>query len=187
MIVAENLFVSIDYILTLNSGEEIDRSEENDPLGFITGTGQIIPGLEDAMMGMKAGDTSTITVEPEDGYGPFDQELVHEIPRDEFPPEEKVEPGMTFETEGPHGPIMITVIGVKGDESVTVDLNHPLAGKQLIFNIKIVEIREPSQEEIDQLTAASGCACGSDSQGSCGSACGCASDDQPREGGCGCC
>ena len=184
MNIADKLFVSIDYTLTLDSGEEIDSSKEYAPLGFVTGTGHIMPGLEKALMGMKAGDTSKVTVEPEDGYGSYSKELVHEIPRNEFPAKEKIEPGMTFETEGPQGRVIIRVTEVNGDESVTVDLNHPLAGKQLIFDVKIVDVREPSQEEIAQLTA--GCACGSASQDACGPDCGCGSNDQSQSGGCGC-
>ncbi len=186
MSVAEKQFIAFDYVLTLDSGEEIDRSEENEPLDFITGQEQIIPSLEKSLMAMKVGESSKVTIEPEDGYGTFNQELIQEIPRDQFPPEEKLEAGMSFQTEGPQGPLMINIVEVKGDESVTIDLNHPLAGKTLVFDVKIVEAREANSEEIARLTAA-GCGCGSESQAaSCGTDCACAADGQDKGGGCGC-
>jgi FKBP-type peptidyl-prolyl cis-trans isomerase SlyD len=185
---AEKLFIAFDYNLTLDSGEQIDCSEANEPFDFITGSDQIIPGLEKALVAMKVGDAAKVTVAPEEAYGPYMQDLVHEIPRDQFPPEEQIEPGMNFQTEGPHGPLTINVIAVKGDESVTVDLNHPLAGKTLIFDVKIAEIREASAEEIEEALTADdgcGCGCGSESQGgACGSDCGCGSDS--KSGSCGC-
>jgi FKBP-type peptidyl-prolyl cis-trans isomerase SlyD len=136
---------------------------------------------------MQVGDSSKVTIQPEDGYGLYNQELVHEIPRDQFPPEEKIEPGMTFQTEGPQGPITINVVEVKGDESVTVDLNHPLAGQQLTFDVKIVDIRQPSREEIAELSDGCGCGCGSDGHDSCGPDCGCGAENEEKSGGCGCC
>ena len=178
MNIAENLYVAIDYRLTLTSGEEIDSSPAGEPLGFVTGSGQIIPGLEKALMGMKAGDSSQITVEPEEAYGPLNQELVQEISMDQFPTDEKIEPGMTFQAQGPQGPIMITVKEVKDNDVVTIDMNHPLAGKQLVFEIKVVEIREPKADELARL--AGGCGCGAGEQE--GSSCGCGTGDQKNCG-----
>lgn len=179
MIVADNMFVAIDYRLSLGSGEEVDRSPEGKPLGFVVGTGRIIPGLESALMGRAAGDTAQITLEPEDAYGPVDPGLFKEVPMDKFPEGADVEPGMAFEAHGPRGPVRITVAKINDDDTVTVDLNHPMAGKQLIFDVTVVEVREPRAEELSQLSA--GCACGT-SQGGRG---GCG----PMEGGgegCGC-
>jgi FKBP-type peptidyl-prolyl cis-trans isomerase SlyD len=177
--IADKLYVAIDYRLALDSGEEIDRSPAGDPLGFIAGSGQIIPGLEIALMGMKVGDSSRIVVEPEDAYGAVSEDLFQDIPMDQFPAEVKVEPGMTFEAHGPHGPVMISVARVNAvDDTVTVDLNHPLAGKRLCFDVNVVEVREPSADELSELAA--DCGCGSHGAGSCEPGGGCGS-------GCGCC
>jgi FKBP-type peptidyl-prolyl cis-trans isomerase SlyD len=179
--IADKLYVAIDYRLTLDSGEEIDKSTAGEPLGFITGSGQIIPGLENALMGMKVGDSSRIVVEAEDAYGAISEDLFQDIPMEQFPDGIKVEPGMTFEAHGPHGPVMISVARVNAiDDTVTVDLNHPLAGKRLCFDVNVVEVREPSAEELSELAADCGCGCGSQSGGSCEPAGGCGS-------GCNCC
>jgi FKBP-type peptidyl-prolyl cis-trans isomerase SlyD len=179
--IADKLYVAIDYRLALDSGEEIDRSPSGDPLGFIAGSGQIIPGLENALMGMKVGDSSRIVVEPEDAYGAVSEDLFQDIPMEQFPDDGKVEPGMTFEAQGPHGPVMISVARVNAvDDTVTVDLNHPLAGKRLCFDVNVVEVREPSADELSELAADCGCGCGSHGEGSCEPGGGCGP-------GCGCC
>lgn len=181
MNIADKLYVAIDYRLTLDSGEEIDKSPAGEPLGFITGSGQIIPGLENALMGMKVGDSSRIVVEAEDAYGAISEDLFQEIPMEQFPDDVKVEPGMTFEAEGPHGPVMISVTRVNAvDDTVIVDLNHPLAGKRLCFDVNVVEVREPSAEELSELADDCGCGCGSQGEGSCEPGGGCGS-------GCNCC
>ncbi|MBI5556478.1 MAG: peptidylprolyl isomerase [Deltaproteobacteria bacterium] len=182
MNIADKSYVAIDYRLTLDSGEEVDSSPEGEPLEFITGAGEVIPGLETALMGMKAGDSSRIIVEPEDGYGTVSEELFQDVAREEFPADAELEPGMTFEAQGPHGPVLISVARInEADNTVTVDLNHPLAGKRLLFDVNIVEVREPSAEELAALTSGCGCGCGSTEKGSCGPGDSCGS------GGCGCC
>ena len=180
MNIAEKMYVAIDYILTLESGQEIDRSPEGQPLGFITGTGQIIPGLEKALMGKSEGDSAKIIVEPEDAYGPVKNEMFQEIPKNQFPEDVEIEPGMAFEAQGPNGPFMITVSQINDNDTVTVDLNHPMAGKQLHFDINVIEVREPSSEEVAQaaarFSAGCGCGCGPDDGGNaraCGSGCNC--------------
>ena len=109
MKIAENLFVAIEYCLSLDSGEEVDRSRAGNPLSFITGTGQIIPGLEKELMGMEAGDSANITVESDDAYGQAREDLLHEIPRSQFPANVDTNPGMKFQAQSPNGPIMIVV------------------------------------------------------------------------------
>jgi FKBP-type peptidyl-prolyl cis-trans isomerase SlyD len=180
--ITDKLYVAINYRLTLDDGEEVDSTPAGEPLGFIAGSGQIIPGLENALMGMKAGDSSRIIVEPEDGYGVVREDLFQDIPREEFPDDAEIEQGMTFEAHGPHGPVLISVARVNAAENtVTVDLNHPLAGKRLCFDVNVVEVRQPSADELAAL-AAEGCGCGCGSQdsgacepggGGCGSGCGC--------------
>lgn len=177
MNIVDRMYVAIDYTLSLESGQEIDKSQAGKPLGFITGTGQIIPGLEKALMGKAAGDKTKVIVEPEDAYGPVRDDLYQEIPRSQFPNDVEIKPGMAFEAQGPRGPFMITVFTVNDNDTVTVDLNHPMAGKQLHFDVNIVEVREPTAEELAQVTASlnSGCGCGSDTDdaGGCGPGCNC--------------
>jgi len=176
--IADNHFVAIDYRLTLESGEEFDRSAEGSPLGFVTGTGSIIPGLEQALAGKSAGDSFQVTVEPEAGYGHVQKELFQAIPRDRFPADAEITPGMSFHARGPRGPVALTVVSAD-QEHVNVDLNHPLAGKRLTFDVKVHEVREPLFHEIP--ATASGCECGSQEQ----SACGCAGGESGGSGGCG--
>ena len=179
MNIADKMYVTIDYTLTLESGQEIDKSPEGQPLGFITGTGQIIPGLEKALIGRIAGDSAKVVVEPEDAYGPVKDDLFQEVPNSQFPSEVDIKAGMAFEAQGPNGPFMITVAKINDNDTVTVDLNHPMAGKQLHFDVNVVEVREPTAEELAQAAAranAGGCACGSgDTQeaDTCGSGCNC--------------
>jgi FKBP-type peptidyl-prolyl cis-trans isomerase SlyD len=175
MNIADKLYVAIDYTLTLDSGQEIDKSPEGQPLGFITGLGQIIPGLEKALMGKTAGDKAKIVVEPEEAYGPVKDDLFQDIPKSQFPSDVEVKPGMAFEAQGPRGPFMITVEKVNDNDTVTVDLNHPMAGKQLYFDVNVVEVREPTADELSQAAASlnSGCGCGSDDADTCGPGCNC--------------
>ena len=175
MNIADKMYVAIEYTLTLESGQEIDKSPEGQPLGFITGTGQIIPGLEKALMGRTAGDNARLVVEPEDAYGPVKDNLFQEIPKTQFPSDVDIKPGMAFEAQGPHGPFMITVAKINDNDTVTVDLNHPMAGKQLHFDVNVVEVREPTAEELAAAAASlsSGCGCGSGDADACGSGCNC--------------
>jgi FKBP-type peptidyl-prolyl cis-trans isomerase SlyD len=177
MNIADKMYVAIEYTLTLESGQEIDKSSADQPLGFITGTGQIIPGLEKALMGRTTGDNAKLIIAPEDAYGPVKDDLFQEIPKSQFPTDVEVKPGMAFEAQGPRGPFMITVAKVNDNDTVTVDLNHPMAGKQLHFDVNVVEVRKPTDDELAQAAASfsSGCGCGSDDADAdaCGSGCNC--------------
>ena len=182
MNIKDNVFVAFDYCLTLDSGEEVDKSPEGQPLGFITGAGRIIPGLEKEMMGMSVGDSVKISVESEDAYGPVNPQLFQEVKREQFPADMEIKPGMTFQSQGPQGPMVINVKEMKDENTVIIDLNHPLAGKKLHFDVNIVEVRDLTPEETASLSSASGCGCG----------CDCSSDQQEgcdssscgSEGGC---
>ena len=176
MNIEDKLYVEMDYTLKLVSGEEVDRSPEGQPFGFIIGTGQVIPGLEKALMGKTTGYESKIVVDPDDGYGLINENLFEEIPRSQFPEDGSIEPGMTFHAQGPHGPVMLSVKSVNDNDTVTVDLNHPLAGEQLHFDVKVVGVREASAEELKQIEMmAAGCGCGCEvtDKDNCGSGCNC--------------
>jgi FKBP-type peptidyl-prolyl cis-trans isomerase SlyD len=179
MNIADKMYVAIDYTLTLDSGQEIDKSPAGQPLGFIAGTGQIIPGLEKALMGRAAGDNAKLVIAPEDAYGPVKNDLFQDIPKSQFPSDVEITPGMAFEAQGPHGPFMITVAKVNDNDTITVDLNHPMAGKELHFDVNVVEVRDPTADELAQAAASfssgCGCGCGSDDADAdaCGSGCNC--------------
>jgi|TARA_B110000438_G_scaffold127850_1_gene124214 FKBP-type peptidyl-prolyl cis-trans isomerase SlyD len=150
MKVEEHAVVLIHYVLTNNDKEVLDSSEGQDPLAYLHGTGHLIPGLEAQLLGKVAGDKLNVTVQPGDGYGEFNKELVQTVPRDVFEGVESIEPGMQFQTsnEGGSGGEAITVVSVENDE-VTIDGNHPLAGETLHFAVDIIEVREATAEELE--------------------------------------
>ncbi len=150
-----NMFVAIDYVLTLDSGEVIDKSEPGKPLGFIFGKGQIISGLERALEGMEAGEKTHVTIEPEDAYGMPREDLFREIPVSNFPKGMNLEPGMGFEVRSSQGPLFFRIHEIN-DDVVVADFNHPLAGQRLHFDVTVVEVREPTLEEYSALFG--GCA-----------------------------
>ena len=149
MLVEDRKFVSIDYVLTLDSGEEIDRSEPGQPLGFLCGTGQIIPGLEKHLTGMQSGQKGSAVVEPGEGYGERREEMIDELPMTNFPKDVQLEKGQRFHAHGPHGPISFEVKEIKTD-SVVADFNHPLAGERLHFEFTVAEVRDATTEELEE-------------------------------------
>jgi len=139
--------VLINYTVTDNNGNLIDTSEGGEPLAYLHGYGNIIPGLEKALEGMKAGDKFTVEISPSEGYGEHRPEMIQTLPRSAFHGIDEVEVGMVFHAEGPQGPVEVTVTAV-GDQGVTIDGNHPLAGRILKFEGSVVEVRDASAEEI---------------------------------------
>jgi FKBP-type peptidyl-prolyl cis-trans isomerase SlyD len=157
MKIQDNAYVSIEYTLSLDSEEVIDSSDPSKPFGFIFGGSQVIVGLQKGLEGMEQGQSATFTVEPEEGYGQPIQELFREIPREQFPGDMDIEPNMVFEASGPQGPVRLRVESVN-DEVVVADMNHPLAGERLHFDVKVVEVREAQAEELEALKDHAGCA-----------------------------
>ena len=149
LLIGDNLVVSMHYKLTDDDGNVLDSSEGGDAMSYLHGAGNIIPGLEKALVGKVEKDTLDVKVEPADGYGVVVPELIQTIDKAAFEGVESLEPGMAFEAQGPDGQVQrIIVKKVEGDE-VTVDGNHPLAGVTLNFAVEIVSVREATQEEID--------------------------------------
>lgn len=139
--------VSFEYVLRdKETGEVIDSSAGN-PLTFLVGAGQIIPGLEDRMIGMNQGDKKTIEVPAEEAYGPVDPNLIQKAPREYFQGVE-LESGMPLQAQTPEGHIITMTVVDFDENTVTVDLNHPLAGRDLVFDIEVVHIREATPDEI---------------------------------------
>ncbi|MFO8044429.1 MAG: peptidylprolyl isomerase [Halomonas sp.] len=148
MLIAQNSVVAFHYTLTNETGEVLDSSEGREPLTYLHGAGNIIPGLEKELEGRQAGDKLSAVVAPGEGYGEKQEQLVQEVPRDAFQGVEGIEPGMQFQAQTQGGPLMVTVTSVEGD-TVTVDGNHPLAGQTLNFAVEIASVREASEEEIE--------------------------------------
>jgi FKBP-type peptidyl-prolyl cis-trans isomerase SlyD len=149
LLIGDNCVVSIHYTLTDDEGTVLDSSRDSEPMNYLHGAGNIIPGLEDELTGKSIGASFKVSVAPEDAYGVLDEELIQVVPRGAFEGTEDIQPGMQFHAEGPHGGVqVITVTVVEGDD-ITIDANHPLAGKTLHFDVSIEGIRAATEEEID--------------------------------------
>ena len=160
MQIAKDSVVSIHYTLKDGSGEVLDTSDGREPLEYLQGAGQIIPGLESELEGKKAGDEFSVTIEPDQGYGSRDESLVHEVPKTEFETPDEIEVGMQFRVGAEGGTLIMVVAGV-GDDIVTLDGNHPLAGETLAFDVSVTGVRDATEEEIkaSQHVHGSGCGC----------------------------
>ncbi len=133
--------VKVHYKGTLTSGEQFDSSEGREPLAFTVGAGQMIKGFDDAIPGMAVGDKKTINIAPENAYGEKNQDAIIEFPKSNIPPDMQLSPGMKLQLQNQEGhPIPVVVTEVK-DDVVILDANHELAGKELVFDIELVEIK----------------------------------------------
>ncbi len=140
MIIEDGRVVSMHYQLKNDAGEVISASTDNEPLVFKYGTGAIIPGLEKELTGRKAGDEFAAVIPPEEGYGEINPCLHAVLKKEAFSGIEEIKPGMQFQTEDDNGNTqVIKVISVEG-EKITVDRNHPLAGKTLFFDIEVLTV-----------------------------------------------
>lgn len=148
MQVAEKKVVSMQYKLTNDADEVLDQSQADEPLIYLHGANNIIPGLEKALLGKTTGDTVNVRIVPEEAYGVRDESKIQSMPSSAFQGVDKIEPGMQFHAEGEGGPVMITVVSIEGDE-VTVDGNHPLAGEALTFDVDITDVRDATEEELE--------------------------------------
>lgn len=148
MPIAANKAVSIDYTLTNDAGEVIDSSTGGAPLVYLQGAGNIIPGLEKALEGKNVGDELDVAIEPEEAYGEYSAELVSTLSSSMFEGVDELQVGMQFHASGPDGGMQIVTIRDLDGDDVTVDGNHPLAGQRLNFKVKVVDIRDASEEEV---------------------------------------
>jgi FKBP-type peptidyl-prolyl cis-trans isomerase SlyD len=148
MLIAPEKVVLIHYTLKNDSGETLDSSSGGDPLAYLHGQGNLIPGLEKALEGKQAGDKLSVSVGPGAGYGQRDDKLVQQVPRRQFGGA-NVQPGMQFHAQTSQGQTrVVTVTNIVGD-MVTVDGNHPLAGENLHFDVEVTEVRDASAEELE--------------------------------------
>jgi FKBP-type peptidyl-prolyl cis-trans isomerase SlyD len=148
MQITKNSVASIEYELTNDDGEVIDTSKDREPLAYLHGAGNIVPGLESELEGKTTGDAFKVRITPQDGYGERMEEMVQDVPRSQFPPDADIKSGMQFQAQGPGGIQIVTVVGVEGDQ-VKLDANHPLAGMHLSFDVKVTDVREATPEELE--------------------------------------
>ncbi|GGJ45539.1 FKBP-type peptidyl-prolyl cis-trans isomerase [Deinococcus roseus] len=144
--IAANKVVELDYVLTID-GDVIDKTEPGEPLLYLHGAGNLIPGLEKELEGKVVGDALSVTIDPADAYGEWDEQAIEVFSAENF--EGGVEVGATYYAENPDGTMMpFTVVEVR-DDQIVADFNHPLAGQTLHFEVKVVNIREATEEELD--------------------------------------
>jgi len=147
MQITQDAVVSIHYTLTDDKGETIDSSAGGEPLTYLQGHGNLIPGLENALDGKQAGDKLQVKIAPADGYGEYNKALVQSVPRRSFKGIKDMRVGMQFQVQGDGGPRAVTVKHIQGD-MVTVDGNHALAGQNLNFAVEVTEVRAATEEEL---------------------------------------
>ncbi len=165
---AQNSVVGIEYeVKEKGTTEVVDSNKGAQPLEFIMGKGQIIPGLEKALVGMNEGESADILVEAADAYGEVNPEAVQTLPREQFEGVDLTE-GMTLYGQGEDGQTVQVTVKSFDDKEVNVDFNHPLAGKDLMFSVTVLSAREATADEIE-----SGVVGGKAEGGSCGTGCGC--------------
>lgn len=147
MNITENCVASFHYTLTDGSGKVLDSSEGQEPLSYLHGAGNIIPGLEKELLGKKVGDKLNVSVKAAEAYGERDDSMVQKLPSSMFSGVDNIEAGMEFHAETEHGLQVVTVTSVEDDE-VTIDGNHPLAGVDLTFDVEITDIRAATEDEM---------------------------------------
>lgn len=148
--VADDMVVSLDYTLRLDNGDVVDSSAGREPLQFVQGTGGIISGLEEALYGMGVGEEKEVVVQPDEGYGAVDNQAYQRVPRQMFPDDLDLEEGMGLRLRDQDtGQPVNAYVARLNDDEVLLDFNHPLAGETLHFDVKIVALRQATDEEID--------------------------------------
>jgi FKBP-type peptidyl-prolyl cis-trans isomerase SlyD len=146
--VASGKVVSIHYTLADDEGSVLDSSAGREPLAYLHGAGNIVPGLERELTGKRVGDALKVRVPPEEGYGLHDPRGVRRAPRSAFPPDAHIEAGMEFSVEVEDGRVVPVWIAAVEPDAITVDFNHPLAGVALNFDVTVTAIRDATAEEI---------------------------------------
>lgn len=146
--VQDDVIVTLHYTVTVD-GEVVDTSRNDEPIFFIQGKGQIVPGLERALYGMKASESKEVVVAPEDAYGEVDEKAFAKIPRSEFPAEIPLDPGVELQLSNDEGDELEAFIVSADEDTVHLNFNHPLAGKELHFSVQVLALRQATAEELD--------------------------------------
>ena len=147
MTIQKNSVVSIDYTLKNEEGTIIDSSVGHSPLTYMHGTGALIPGMENALEGKSEGDDFRVIITPADGYGDYNENLLHKVDRKELAHLPNLEVGMELEVQADEEPMIMTIAEMS-DDTIVLDGNHPLAGQTLNFDIQVREVREATADEI---------------------------------------
>jgi FKBP-type peptidyl-prolyl cis-trans isomerase SlyD len=179
MEIKKNCYVSLNYTIMDNDGKVLDSSEPDGPIDYIHGSGMLIPGLEKALEGKKQGEALKVKVEPKDAYGERKEDLIYVLPKEQLGEESEIKVGMQFEADTPGGTVNLVVTEVK-PETVTLDANHPFAGKTLNFAVSVVECRGATEDELKCVTH------NKPESGGCGGSCGGHGGHGGGHGGCGC-
>jgi peptidylprolyl isomerase len=145
--VVDKKMVQMSYKGTLPDGTVFGQSEPDKPIEFMVGAGKMIPALEKGIMGLKVGAKKKIEIKAADAYGEYDKNAIQEFPKEQFPKDLTLTVGQFYRVQSPQGPLTVTIIAIK-DKTVSVDFNHPLAGKDLTFDIEIVKIRDATKAEL---------------------------------------
>ena len=148
MQIGEQKVVILHYTLTDNDGRVIDKSEDGS-FAYLHGASNIIPGLEDALTGKSAGEEMSVSVSPEQAYGVRDESMLQQVPKNMFEDASQIAVGTQFHAQGPNGEMLVVTVMEVEEEHVVVDGNHPLAGVELNFDVKIIDVRDASEEEIE--------------------------------------
>jgi FKBP-type peptidyl-prolyl cis-trans isomerase SlyD len=176
MRITKDKAATLEYTLSGDQGEIIETSKGKEPMTYIHGGGGLIKGFETALEGKSAGDSFVFSVNPEDGYGERREDLVFQAKREQFNGIPELTLGMPLRVETPDGAMIVRIAAVH-DDNVLLDANHPLSGKSLTFDVKVLDVRDATPEELeDQHQGGCGCDAGSCGQGcgdSCGEGCGC--------------
>ena len=146
--IEEGVVVNLAFTLTVD-GEIVDQADAKDPFFFLQGYDNVIPGLEAQLEGLKTGDSKSFVVQPQDGYGEVDPDGILHMPRTEFPDDIPLEPGLELEMRSEDDEIMYATIVSTTDSMVKLDFNHPLAGKELHFEVTVLDIRAATPEELE--------------------------------------
>jgi len=148
MQIGDQKVVTLHYTLTDNDGKVIDKSEDGS-FAYLHGASNIIPGLEDALTGKSAGEEMSVSVSPEQAYGVRDEAMLQQVPKNMFEDDSQIAVGTQFHAQGPNGEMLVVTVMEVEDEHVLVDGNHPLAGVELNFDMKIIDVRDASEEEVE--------------------------------------
>jgi FKBP-type peptidyl-prolyl cis-trans isomerase SlyD len=145
--IQDGVVVSLAYTLTVD-GEEVDRADASDPLEYLHGAENIVPGLEEALAGKKVGDKVSVTLQPDQAYGEYDEDDIEVVDRDEVPDSDMLKAGMLIEAEDEAGNVSLGIVREINDDQIVLDFNPPLAGKTLTYNVEVLGLREADQDEL---------------------------------------
>ncbi len=146
--VAKDMIVTIDFTLTLDDGEAVETTQEGMPLRYLAGHDQLLPALEAALNGLNPDDEISITLSPEEGYGEYDEDGLEEMPLDAFPADQTPEPGMAVGVQDEDGETYEAYVSEVRPDAIVLDYNHPLAGETLHFQVKVLDVRPATAEEL---------------------------------------